>query len=80
MNADLQAVEAAAMQLSAEDRVALIESLIDTVLPVPALTPEWLAEIDRRVADLDAGRTVAIPADKVLADLRALIATHTGKV
>ena len=76
MNQDLQAVEAAALQLSAEDRLARIEPLIDTVLRVPSLAPAWFDEIERRLADLDAGRTAPVAAEAVLGDLRALIAGH----
>ena len=75
--ATLQAVEAAALQLSAEDRAALIERLIDTVVPPPmSLHPEWEAEIDRRVADMDLGRTEFIEGDAVISELRAVIASH----
>lgn len=31
----------------------------------------WAAEIERRLADLDGGRIETIPADRVMADLRA---------
>mgnify|MGYP001574706721 CR=1 FL=1 len=33
-------------------------------------------EIARRVADLEAGRTAGIPAEQVLAEIRAIIAGH----
>ena len=44
-------------------------------------TPEeiaraWDAEIERRIADLEAGSTKSIPADEVLAEIRAMIAGH----
>jgi putative addiction module component (TIGR02574 family) len=76
MGHTLQAVEAAALQLSADDRTALIERLIDSVLPAPDLHPAWDAELARRIADLDAGRTQFVAADAVTAELRALIAAH----
>ena len=79
MTASLKAVEAAALQLSAEERAELIERLIDTVLPAPPLHPAWEAEIARRVADMDAGLTECIPAEKVFADLRAMIEAHDPK-
>ena len=79
VNASLESVEAAAMQLSAQERAELIERLIDTVLPHPPLHPAWEAEIARRVADMDAGLTESIPAEKVFADMRALIESHDHK-
>lgn len=79
MTASLQTVEAAALRLSAEDRAELIERLIDTVLPAPPLHPAWEAEIARRLAEMDAGLVESIPAEKVLAEVRALIEAHEPK-
>jgi putative addiction module component (TIGR02574 family) len=79
MSASLENVEAAALQLSAEERGELIERLIDTVLPPPPLPPAWEAEIARRVAEMDAGLVESIPAEEVLAKMRAMIETHTNK-
>jgi putative addiction module component (TIGR02574 family) len=79
MSATLKTVEAAALQLSAEERAELIERLIDTVLPAPPLHPAWEAEIARRLDEMDAGLVESIPAEKVLADMRAMIETHTDK-
>ena len=79
MSASLETVEAAALQLSAEERAELIERLIDTVLPPPPLHPAWEAEIARRVAELDAGLVERIPDEEVLAKMRAMIETHTNK-
>lgn len=78
MTITLESVESAALELSAEERAELIERLIDTVLP-PPMHPAWEAEIARRVAEMDAGLVESIPADKVLADLRALIEAREPK-
>lgn len=78
--ATLQAVEAAALQLSAEDRTALIGRLIDSVEPPLPLHPDWQAEIDRRVADMDLGRTEFTSGEAVMLGLRTLIAAHGPKV
>lgn len=79
MTTTLEAVEAAALQLSAEERAELIERLIDTLLPAPPLHPAWEAEIARRVAEMDAGLVASIPAEKVFAEMRALIEAHDPK-
>ncbi len=76
MNATLETVEAAALQLSAEERAELIERLIDTVVPLPPLHAAWEAEIARRVAEMDAGLVEGIPAEQVFAKMRALIEAH----
>ena len=79
MTTSLETVEAAAMQLSPEERSELIERLIDTVLPAPPLHPAWEAEIARRVAEMDAGLVEGIPAEQVFAEMRAMIEAHDAK-
>jgi len=76
MSSTLESVEAAAIELTAEERAELIKRLIDTVLPAPPLHPAWEAEIARRIADLDAGAVECIPAEEVFGDMRALIEAH----
>ena len=78
MTTSLETVEAAALQLSAEERAELIERLIDTVLPASSLHPAWEAEIARRVVE-DAGLVECIPAEKVFAELSAMIEAHEPK-
>jgi putative addiction module component (TIGR02574 family) len=73
MSTTLDAVIAQAMQLSPEERSELIETLADTVLPAPALHLDWNAEITRRLAEMDAGRTRFVPADEAMATLAARI-------
>lgn len=73
MPTTLDAVIAQAMELTPEERAELIETLADTVLPAPALHPDWSAEISRRVADMDAGRARFVPADEAMAALSARI-------
>jgi putative addiction module component (TIGR02574 family) len=75
----LQAIEAAAMQLSAEDRAELIERLIVTLPPPLPLHPAWETEIGRRVAELDAGLVACIPAEQVFAEMRAKFEKHKPK-
>jgi putative addiction module component (TIGR02574 family) len=74
----LDALLAAAMKLSPEERAELIESLADTVLPAPALHPEWNTEIARRVAEMDAGRTQFMRADEAMAALSARLQTRSA--
>ncbi len=79
MNASLDSVEAAALELTAEERAELVERLIDTVLPPPPLQPGWEEEIARRVAELDAGLVKSIPAEEVFARMRTMIEAHGAK-
>lgn len=68
MSNSLEEVEADALKLSAEERAGLIERLNESLAPA-RLSPEWRDEIERRLADRDAGRVRAAPADEVLARL-----------
>ena len=73
---ELDALLARAMALTEDDRAELIERLAATLQPATELHPDWAAEIERRVSDLDAGLTASIPAEQVMAELRAMIEAH----
>lgn len=78
MGAMLEELENRALQLSPEERGELIHRLIVSLEGEPEDTPEaiaqaWDEEIARRVADMDAGKTVWIPAEEVLARLDAIL-------
>jgi putative addiction module component (TIGR02574 family) len=78
MGAMLEELENQALQLSPKERGELIHRLIVSLESEPEDTPEaiakaWDEEIARRVADMDAGKTVWIPAEEVFARLDAII-------
>ncbi len=78
MAAILKEIESQALQLSPPERGELIHRLIVSLEGEPEDSPEviakaWDEEIARRVADMDAGKTVWIPAEEVFARLDALI-------
>lgn len=68
--ADLETVLAEATRLPVTDRLHLIEALWDTVPEdsLPPLSNAWLAEIERRSAEFDAGSAVTVPWEEVRAD------------
>ena len=80
----LEELENQALQLSPQERSELIHRLIVSLDGEPKESPEtiakaWDEEIARRVADMESGRTKWIPADEVMAQLRAKIhAAKTG--
>ena len=65
----VEEVIAAAKELSDEDRRVVVEELLSTERET--YDAEWMAEIDRRVADHLAGNVEGIPADEVFRELRA---------
>lgn len=79
MPKSLDAVTAEALQLTAEQRADLAERLLASIEPPAPLHPDWEAEIARRTADLDAGRTKTIPGETVFAEIRTLIDKHGKK-
>lgn len=78
MPASLKEIEEHALRLSPKERAELIHSLIVSLEAPPEDTPEaiakaWDEEITRRVADMEAGKTVWVPAEEVFARLDAII-------
>jgi putative addiction module component (TIGR02574 family) len=67
---DFRSLLSDASQLPLGDRIHLIEALWDTVPAdsLPPLSDEWLAEIDRRSAELDAGLAQPVPWERVRAE------------
>jgi putative addiction module component (TIGR02574 family) len=73
MSRTLEEVREEAMALTIEERSRLAEELWDS-----ARTPEereidaaWEVEVDRRVAEVEAGTAVLIPGDEVIRELRS---------
>ncbi len=74
----LKELEEQALRLSPKERGELIHRLIvslegDAEESPEAIAQAWDEEIARRVADMDAGKTVWIPAEEVFARVDALI-------
>jgi putative addiction module component (TIGR02574 family) len=68
MNPEAERIFQAATQLNAEDRMDLIEALLD-ITPQeepPILHESWRAEIARRAAEIDSGKVQGIPWSEVL--------------
>lgn len=55
MPSSLAALEAEALKLSAEDRVRLADHLLASVSDESAIEDEWAAEVERRLAEAEAG-------------------------
>jgi putative addiction module component (TIGR02574 family) len=68
----------AAMALSPEVRAKLAERLIGSLAEdvSPEITSEQLAEVRRRIAQVESGEVELIPGDEVLARVRNLLAQN----
>jgi putative addiction module component (TIGR02574 family) len=62
---------AAAVHLPPKERARLIEQLLDSIAPVDQaqIDAAWALEIERRLDEYEAGKTLAIPAEEVFRSL-----------
>lgn len=77
-------LESEALQLPREERGRLAGRLLQSLEPEPQDTPEniakaWEEEVARRIDDMEAGLTQAVPYEQVRAELRAMIAAHRNR-
>jgi len=72
MSAALDAVAHDALVLSPDERMALAYRLLVSVEPEPGANEAWDAEIGRRMADFNEGKSQTFPASEVFARLREI--------
>lgn len=71
MNKPLKSVSDDALQLSAEDRLRLVDRLLESIEPgSPSLDQVWSQEIAERVRAFDLGETDAFDSNDVFAEAR----------
>ena len=76
MSSELEALKQQAARLSMAEREELARFLIESLDPVAEEVDEaeieqaWLAEVERRVGEVDRGEVELIPGDEVFARLR----------
>ena len=66
-------LEAQALQLSPEDRAHLADTLLASLSSDKELKDAWSAEAERRLAELENGSVVGIPAEVAIARAREAI-------
>lgn len=66
MSPRFTSLEAEALKLSPEERVSLADRLLASVALNGEVEDAWGAEIDRRLANVEAGRTEMIPAEEAI--------------
>jgi putative addiction module component (TIGR02574 family) len=67
-----------AMALPADARAALTERLVESLAQdiSPEITTAQLAEVRRRIAQVESGEVELVPGDEALARVRNLLAQH----
>jgi putative addiction module component (TIGR02574 family) len=73
MSSRLEAVEAQALKLTAEERAQLADRLIASLFADHEIESAWAAEVERRIDDIESGRAKLIPAAESIARARSAI-------
>ncbi|MEY4561220.1 MAG: hypothetical protein RLZZ618_497 [Pseudomonadota bacterium] len=73
MTTPLASIEAEALLLSPEERVALADRLLASLAVEHEVEDAWSMEINRRVAEVEAGRMTVAPIEDALARARRSI-------
>jgi len=73
MSGALETLEAQALQLTPEERVQLADRLIASVFEDHDVEEAWAVEVERRIAEIESGRSKLLPATEAIARARAAI-------
>lgn len=74
MSTTLDAIEEEALKLMPEERVRLADHLLASVSGEKEVEEAWAAEVERRIAEVEAGRMVLIPAHEAILRARQALA------
>jgi putative addiction module component (TIGR02574 family) len=70
MSSQVEVLEAEAMKLTAEERARLADRLIASLSDDAQIEEAWAVEVERRIAEIEAGRTPVNPAAQAIARAR----------
>ena len=70
MSSQVEVLEAQAMKLTAEERARLADRLIASLTENAEIEEAWATEVERRVAEIEAGRAPVVPAADAIARAR----------
>lgn len=73
MSNHLESVEAQALRLTAEERAQLADRLLASLFEDQDVEDAWAIEVERRIEEIEAGRSILIPAADAIARARAAI-------
>jgi putative addiction module component (TIGR02574 family) len=71
METQLERLEAEALKLSANERAAFARMLLESLDEDLDLDEAWAVEADRRIAEIDSGKSKLVPFSEALARVRA---------
>jgi putative addiction module component (TIGR02574 family) len=70
MQKQVEVLEAEALKLAPEERARLADRLLASQCDDTEVEEAWAAEVDRRIAEIQAGRAQVIPAAEAIARAR----------
>ena len=73
MAKSVDAVVADALQLTAEERARVADQLLASLSEDPDIEQAWVAEVERRLAEIESGRAQLVPAAVAIARARAVL-------
>ena len=74
MSTSLATVESQALELSPEERVQLADRLLASLSSDPQIEDAWFVEVERRLAEIEAGRSVLVPVELAIERARQSLA------
>lgn len=73
MSTDLESLKEQALRLPPEERVALADRLLGSLFQDGEIEDAWEAEVERRIDEIESGRSKPVPAAEAIARARAAI-------
>lgn len=73
MSNQVDVLEAEAMKLSLEERARLADRLIASLSDDAEIEEAWALEVERRIAEIEAGRAPVVPAAEAIARAREAV-------
>lgn len=70
MSSQVEVLESEAMKLTAEERARLADRLIASLSEDAQIEEAWAVEVERRIAEIEAGRAPVVPAAEAIARAR----------
>ncbi len=70
MSNQVDVLEAEALKLTPEERARLADRLIASLSDDAEIEEAWAAEVERRIAEIEAGRAPVVPAAEAIARAR----------
>lgn len=70
MSNQVEALEAEAMKLTPEERAQLADCLLASLSDDPDTETAWAVEVERRIAEIEAGRAPVVPAADAISRAR----------